>query len=45
MSENFNEIYAKEEKDLTLLVQEWINENIEDITCKCRKIELQFKQN
>jgi hypothetical protein len=45
MSEDFKEIYAKEEIELTNLVQEWINENIENITCKCRKIELQYKQN
>lgn len=45
MSEDFKEIYANEEKDLTELVQEWINENIESITCICTKIELQCKQN
>lgn len=45
MSDDFKEIYAKEEKELTNLVQEWINENIENIICKCRKIELQYKQN
>ena len=45
MSEYFREIYAKDGKDLTSLVQEWINENIENITCKCRKIELQCRQN
>lgn len=45
MSEDFKEIYSKEENDLTNLVQEWINENIENITCKCRKTELQYEQN
>lgn len=37
MSEDFKEIYANDEKDLTELVQEWINENIENITYKCTK--------
>lgn len=45
MSEDFEEIYAKDEKDLTTLVQEWIDGNIEKITCRCIKIELQCKQN
>lgn len=45
MSEEFKEIYAKEKIEINDLVQEWINENIENITCKCRKIELQYKQN
>lgn len=45
MSEDFKEIYAKEEKELTELIQEWINENIDNITCKARKIELKCKQN
>ncbi len=45
MSEDFKEIYAKEEKELTNLVQEWINENIENITCKSKEIELQYRQN
>lgn len=44
MSEDFKEIYAKEEKELTELVQEWINENGENITCKSRQMELQCKQ-
>ena len=57
MSEEFKEIYAKEKIELNDLVQEWINETKkessdvrtitppENITCKCRKIELQYKQN
>lgn len=45
MKENIMEIYAKDEKDLTTLVQEWIDGNIEKITCRCIKIELQCKQN
>ena len=45
MSEDFKEIYAKEGKDLTMLVQEWINENIEYITYKSRIVELQYRQN
>ena len=45
MSDDFREIYTKDGKDLTSLVQEWINENIENITCKCRQIELQCRQN
>ena len=45
MSEDFKEIYAKEEKELTELIQEWINENIDIITCKTIKMELQCKQN
>lgn len=31
MNKNIKEIYANEGKDLTMLVQDWINENIEDI--------------
>ena len=45
MNDNFEEIYAKEEKEITTLFQEWINENIENITCKIREAELQYKQN
>ena len=45
MSEDFKEIYAKEEKELTNLVQEWINENIENITYKSKELELQYRQN
>lgn len=45
MSDDFEVIYAKEGKDLTNLVQEWINENIENITYECKQIELQFRQN
>ena len=45
MSDDFEVIYAKEGKELTNLIQEWINENIENITCKCRQIELQYRQN
>lgn len=45
MSEDFEEIYAKDGKKLTNLIQEWINENIENITSKCRQIELRSKQN
>ena len=44
MSEDLIEIYAKEEKELTSLVQEWINENIDTITCKLRNIELKYNQ-
>lgn len=40
MSDDFKEIYAKEGMDLTSLVQEWVNENIENIICKCRKIDM-----
>lgn len=40
MSDDFKEIYAKESRDLTSLVQEWINENIENIICKCRGIDM-----
>ena len=45
MSDDFEVIYAKEGKELTTLVQEWINENIENITSKCRQIELQRRKN
>ena len=45
MSDYFEVIYAKEGKELTTLVQEWINENIENITSKCRQIELQRRKN
>ena len=44
MSDDFEVIYAKEGKELTNLIQEWINENIENITSKCRQIELQCRQ-
>lgn len=44
MSEDFIEIYAKEEKELTSLVQEWINENIETITCKIRDVDLKHNK-
>ena len=44
MSKDIIEIYAKDNKELTLLVQEWINENIENITCKIRNIELKYNQ-
>ena len=39
MSDDFEVIYANEGKELTNLIQEWINENIENITYKCRTIE------
>ena len=45
MSDDFEVIYTKEGKELTSLIQEWINENIESITCKCSQIELQYRQN
>lgn len=45
MSEDFKEIYAKEGKELTKLIQEWVNENIQEITCKCKKTELQYNRN
>ena len=44
MSEDFIEIYAKEEKELTSLVQEWIDENIEIITCKIRDVDLKHNK-
>ena len=45
MSNNFEEIYSNGEKELANLVQEWINENIENITCKSRETKLQYRQN
>lgn len=45
MSEDVKQIYAKEEKDITILIQEWINENIENITCKIKITELECNQN
>ena len=37
MKENIKEIYAKEGKELTELIQEWINENIDNILAKQRQ--------
>jgi len=45
VQENFHEIYAKDKKDLTTLIQEWIDENIEYISCKCINRELEYKHN
>ena len=45
MINDFEEIYSNDKKELTNLVQEWINENIENITCKSRGTELQYRQN
>ena len=36
MSDDIKEIYAEEGKELTSLIQEWVNENIEVIIGKCR---------
>ena len=45
MNYDFEEIFAEDEKDLTTLVQEWINENIENMTCKIRKTKLEENKN
>ena len=45
MKENIKEINAKEGKEITELIQEWINENIYNMTCKIRTTELQCKEN
>lgn len=33
MEENIEEIYAKDKPELSELIQSWIDENIESITC------------
>ena len=45
MNEDTEQIYAKEEKDIAILIQEWINENIENITCKIKTTELECNRN
>ena len=35
MGEDFKEIYLNGEKNITTLVQEWINENYENLVEKC----------
>ena len=45
MNYDFEEIFAEDGKNLTTLVQEWINENIENITCKIKKAKLEENKN
>lgn len=42
MNINFEEIYAKDNKELTSLIQEWIDENINEITCEINNRELKY---
>lgn len=41
MTDDFEEIYLESEKDITTLIQEWINENYDNLVrqCKCKEIE------
>jgi len=36
MNENFISFYSKDGKDITTLVQEWINENYSLLSCNSR---------
>ena len=41
MSDDFEEIYLESGKDITTLIQEWINENFDNLVrnSKCKEIE------
>lgn len=45
MCEDFKEMYAKDGKEISILIQEWINENIDKITYKCKQTESEYRQN
>lgn len=45
MNEYIEQVYAKEGKDIAILIQEWINENIENTTCKIKTTELECNRN
>lgn len=44
LQKEYKEIYANDKKDLLELIQEWIDENILDICCKCEHTELKCQQ-
>lgn len=44
MSYDFEEIYLESGKDLTTLIQEWINENYDNLVRQCKAEELKYNQ-
>ena len=44
MQNDYKEIYANDKKDLLELVQEWIDENIEKISCSIANTELKYNK-
>ena len=44
MMDNFKEKYLERGKDLTLLIQEWINENYDNLVRQCNSKELKYNQ-
>lgn len=44
MSDDFEQIYLENGKDLNMLIQEWINENYDNLVRQCNSKELKYNQ-
>lgn len=44
MADNFEEIYLESGKDITTLIQEWINENYDNLVRQCKLKEIKYNQ-
>ena len=44
MADDFEEIYLGSGKNITTLIQEWINENYDNLVRQCKNEELKYNQ-